>query len=714
MDLSGAGNAGIIPVEESEETSSARKAVWLTETQLREVEYAAAKWLIQDELPVGYTIMMGAPKTGKTALTLPMAQRLADAGYEVAYLALDDSPRRMQERSIMADPDKSRDNLSFCFWAPKDTADAFEALKWWLTQRKLLGHNPFDIIFIDTYGVFVGAGNRSAKASVFSGDYQIGQAFKQVCETFDCSLFVNHHTRKGRGDDADGDWLDMMSGSQGVAGSADAIWYIKRTRGSRDGVLHMTSNDGGDVTRPIVLAANMVWEPSTTATVAEAERTGVARDILEHLRQLGRGAALADIVGDLDESKAAVKKALQRLSGEGLVLLQGTEWRLDRGNAKNWPATPGVVVPRGEREAAPEPSPAEGPVQLGPCVGCGLEAAYQYDGETWHVECKQRADDARVIAEGVREMVVAQQAELSDEPEEPETPEERNGFLMLKDSIEAKGGTQHPMMRVPKAERDAEPWSLITERMSGEHRWGRKVSPDTLVRVLDRNGSYPSAMGSVPLVPNKLHHTGPMDTLPAQVGGIFLIDQVDWTEETIGHPLGRLGDQEGPIWISTPHLKLLLKLAAADRIAPVEILDSWTGKSSTNLFTAFSKEVAARRKAAEGFESVTGELKRTTSAAIRCLWPKAARSPFWRPDWSVSVRAEASVRHWAVADKAVAGGAQLVKLGTVDEAAFVVPETVAVSTWAPAPYRVGKDFGMVKLKDLLTGDEWNGSVRGVR
>ncbi|MET7457956.1 hypothetical protein ABZT03_40120 [Streptomyces sp. NPDC005574] len=47
--------------------------------------------------------------------------------------------------------------------------------------------------------------------------------------------------------------------------------------------------------------------------------------------------------------------------------------------------------------------------------------------------------------------------------------------------------------------------------------------------------------------------------------------------------------------------------------------------------------------------------KTRLSVALRLLWPKRpeSRSPFWRPDWRMSMVAEASVRHWTVAFKAV-------------------------------------------------------------
>ncbi|MFE2214499.1 hypothetical protein ACFW93_21460, partial [Streptomyces canus] len=73
----------------------------------------------------------------------------------------------------------------------------------------------------------------------------------------------------------------------------------------------------------------------------------------------------------------------------------------------------------------------------------------------------------------------------------------------------------------------------------------------------------------------------------------------------------------------------------------------------------------ATRKARTELVQVGGDpykaYKTRLSIALRLLWPKRAeqRSPFWRPDWRMSMVAEASVRHWSVAFRAVQEGHQL-------------------------------------------------------
>jgi hypothetical protein len=131
--------------------------------------------------------------------------------------------------------------------------------------------------------------------------------------------------------------------------------------------------------------------------------------------------------------------------------------------------------------------------------------------------------------------------------------------------------------------------------------------------------------------------------------------------------------------------------------------------------TSFANDVRDARETAKtsGDPEAYLHVKRTTSQALRLLWPKGAASPFWRPDWSISVRAEASVRHWIRAWEATRMGANLVRLGSVDEAAFLAP-LGSGATWVPRPYELGDGFGKVKRKDAVPVAEWTERRRAKR
>ncbi|WP_327591580.1 DnaB-like helicase C-terminal domain-containing protein [Streptomyces chartreusis] len=316
-----------------------------------------------------------------------------------------------------------------------------------------------------------------------------------------------------------------------------------------------------------------------------------------------------------------------------------------------------------------------------------------------------------------------------DEEDEP-TGHVFPALRILKDAVDRS--KMHPIKVIRTAERDSGPWPLISEDMDGEPRWvhpdviltrvphikanGKRVRRDQLglpaslsdgtLCLIDRNGSFPSACSAVPLAPNKLLHTGPLEAFDKTQAGIYLLDVPQWTRSDMPHPLGRIidrPDEQGRVWVTAPHIKQLERLVRDGHLAAMPTIhDSWTGKANESLFKPFYE---ATRKARTELVQVGGDPYKTyktrLSIALRLLWPKRAeqKSPFWRPDWRMSMAAEASVRHWSVAFRAVQEGHALLALRNVDAAVFWTPDGTP-----PGTYRIGTGFGEVKAKFIQPGE----------
>jgi hypothetical protein len=426
------------------------------------------------------------------------------------------------------------------------------------------------------------------------------------------------------------------------------------------------------------------------------------RKVLQSLAA-GGPASPAELEASTGLKNGAVRQALLRSkrAGEVVKRADGT-WEL---------------VDNGSTAGPPDGAPVrweENGRTYGTCEGCNRRMLIIEPGQTTHPGCDQGADI--VATQPTPEPGAAGQVPRGAlgviGPDEPSEIEQFKAFKSLEASIRAS--RKHPVPLIGRDKRDQEPWTLITERMSGEHRHRVDAPADSTVKVLDRRGSYPSAMSNVPVSANLLTRTGPLTAVDNTRAGIYQIPLVAWTDARIGHPLGRImQDGADTTWVSTPHMRMLERLGDRGIIPRVPILDSWTGLVATNLFEGFYVDVREARKATADDEAARAEVKRMSSVAIRSLWLKneRLRSPFWRPDWSVSVRAEASVRHWMRAWHAVEAGAQLVALRQVDEAAFVVPDGMPMGSWVPAPYTVGENYGEVSVKSLLTSEEWNGARR---
>lgn len=341
----------------------------------------------------------------------------------------------------------------------------------------------------------------------------------------------------------------------------------------------------------------------------------------------------------------------------------------------------------------------------------------------------QPAADSEHAPDDEDDAETEQELRPGDEEDEPDSAP----FPALKLLKDAVGRSKmHPIKVIRIEDRESGPWPLISEHMDGEPRWvhpdvtssrvpymrdnGKRVRRDKLdvpasfgagvLCLIDRNGSYPSACSAVPLAPNKLLHTGALAAFDKASAGIYLIDIPVWPRTDMPHPLGRIidrPDEHGRVWVTTPHIKQLERLVRDGHLAAMPTIhDSWTGKANESLFKPF---YAAARQARMELVQAGGEpykaYKTRLSIALRLLWPKREeqKSPFWRPDWRMSMVAEASVRHWTTAFKAVQEGHTLIALRNVDAAVFWTPDDTP-----PATYRIGTGFGEVKAKFVQPGE----------
>ncbi|MFD9495190.1 DnaB-like helicase C-terminal domain-containing protein [Streptomyces sp. NPDC060005] len=357
------------------------------------------------------------------------------------------------------------------------------------------------------------------------------------------------------------------------------------------------------------------------------------------------------------------------------------------------------------------PTPASAPTQAAAPAPAAAAMPAAEDGEDG--DGVRRHDDDGLVP-----------GDEQDEPEGAIFP----ALRILKESVGRS--KMHPVPVIRTEDRESGPWPLVSEDMDGEPGWvhpdvtstrvahernGKRVRRDQLdvpasfgnglMCLIDRNGSFPSACSAVPLAPNKLLHTGPLEVFDKSQAGIYQITVPAWDYPAMPHPLGRLAerpDEQGRVWVTTPHIKMLERLHRDGHLTdPVVIHDSWTGKANESLFKPFyqaTKEARAELIQAGG--EPYKNYKTRLSIALRLLWPKRpeSRSPFWRPDWRMSMVAEASVRHWFSAFKAVQAGHRLIALRNVDAALFWVPDETA-----PDTYRVGTGFGEVKAKFIQPG-----------
>lgn len=692
-------------------------------------------WLIDNLIPIGASVLYADPGAGKSFILQSVIHHLiygtplgpwgSDGPGRALCMVydLEGTWKMVQDRGFAITPygqaaydgaDDRQDN--YCLWLgeviPAQEREAWKIIPQqaqrhirWLDQQLMdarAAGAPVHLVVIDTLTKFIGPRPKSG-ANAYEHESAVIDELNRVGLRNRCAIQVIHHTNKA----------GEISGSTGIGGSAVVTARLDvseqtdedRDRGvPREAVLRSTKVRIG---APFVYAMRQrvdgPWE-FVDQPPNETLARGQARLVLSTLNQ--QGSLTFTELKSATQLGGSLSQVLNRLRKTREIFTRYGRWHI-RQAEELIRSRPGQIDAR--------------------CAACGGPMT-AIDGAESHPGC---AVEPAPSSEGPKqEDPPTDQEEEEDELLEP-TAKEVKAFQMLKDAIGAS--RMHPVQRIPLEYRAADPWPLITERMTGEHRWTSEAAkhlPDgRLVTVLDRNGSYPSAMSSVSVAANLLTHTGPLEDPREAVdkrAGIYLVCCPGWAESVhgVGHPLGRIaiGVEVGdPVWISTPHLQTLNKLAGTGLIPRVDILDSWTGRGTGGLFTKFSRDVRDARERLTGEE--LKELKRMTSIAIRALWPTQARSPWWRPDWSVSVRAEAATRHWWRAFQAAQGHATVLRLANVDEVVLVTDPLRPLGV--PDPYKLGEiRYGEVKQKKVklpsgeyvaspLRADLWRSTVKGL-
>lgn len=221
-----------------------------TATDLMRRVYPPLEYVVPGVIPEGLTVLVAPPKIGKSWMVLGIAKASSEGSKAlgainvgqrpVLYLALEDGPRRLQDRLLALGMTEGNDHLSFMTETPAGAALTIGAF---VEQH----HDRSPVVILDTLGMVrtVYSGN-----DAYQKDYAEMSAYKQIVGAHPGSaLIVVHHTNKG----AHNDFVASTSGTQGIAGAADSILTIERGRGHSEAVLNVTSRDAAEGTYAISL-----------------------------------------------------------------------------------------------------------------------------------------------------------------------------------------------------------------------------------------------------------------------------------------------------------------------------------------------------------------------------------------------------------------------------------------------------------------------------
>lgn len=280
-------------------------ADWLMAQYFPPIEY-----VVPGLIPEGLSLLVAAPKIGKSWLVLGLGVAAASGGYAlghqrvdrrpVLYLALEDGPRRLQSRlqsiGVTAPPSDLQ------FMTRTDTgltvATIAEFVQTHADQKPL--------VILDTLGKVMPPA--MVNETTYARDYRVTSKLKGIVDDAPgSSLIVVHHTRKAE----TGDFLDAVSGTNGIAGAADSVLVLRRDRQASEAVLHVTSRDAMEGSYGLTFDSSGVWSlnGATLKDAAQAAETTA--------QTAGVGDRMAEIIAWVGKQPEAVT-ASQVAEGLGL------------------------------------------------------------------------------------------------------------------------------------------------------------------------------------------------------------------------------------------------------------------------------------------------------------------------------------------------------------------------------------------------------------
>ena len=124
-------------------------------------------------------------------------------------------------------------------------------------------------------------GNTDPKADRYQADYLAISALKDLADEYGVAVLVVHHTRKASADD----FIDTVSGTNGLSGAADAVLQLTRSRNTKQAVLKLVGRDVEEAEYPMELDASLGLWAMLDGPATDYDLGDTRRRILEYVRE---------------------------------------------------------------------------------------------------------------------------------------------------------------------------------------------------------------------------------------------------------------------------------------------------------------------------------------------------------------------------------------------------------------------------------------------
>lgn len=302
-------------------TPPPRLAVVRADVLMRQ-KFPPAVFVVPSILPVGLTLLAGRPKLGKSWLCLDVAAAIAAGGEvlgravtagDVLYLALEDGPRRLQERlTKMLGGASAPPRLHLATACQSLDAGGATAVESWIKSVPAPR-----LIIVDVFQRI--RPKPQSGGRLYADDYTSVLPLKVLADEFNIAVIAVTHTRKA---EAGVDPFDAISATTGLVGAADHALILDRSSTG------LTLYGRGRDVEEFDLAVR--FDPSTARWTVIGDREAVNRSdtrnaIIAALNAAGEALGPAEIARRAALSEQVVRQRLSAIvrAGEAVKVERG-------------------------------------------------------------------------------------------------------------------------------------------------------------------------------------------------------------------------------------------------------------------------------------------------------------------------------------------------------------------------------------------------------
>lgn len=304
-----------VPAEPQTEPATRPSTSWSAD-ELMSTEFPEPVWAVPGIICEGVNLLCGPPKVGKSWASLGLGLSIAAGarafdkipvnGGPVLYLALEDTGRRLQSRMRkLLGGQPAPAGLRLATECPLIDRGGAERIAAWLEK-----HQDARMVVIDVFAKIRGAAIPGASA--YEADYAAVGAIKRLADYYAVPFVLVHHVRKAGAED----FLEAVSGTNGIAGAADATLILRRGRNKADGVLFVTGRDVDEAEYALTFNPDNGSWTLLDGPAEEYETTDTRAAILRYLRQYP-GSGPRDIATGTGLGEPNVKATCRRMFDGG-------------------------------------------------------------------------------------------------------------------------------------------------------------------------------------------------------------------------------------------------------------------------------------------------------------------------------------------------------------------------------------------------------------